>query len=128
MKSSQRNFGLDVLRAAAIVMVLVSHTANALNFLGVYGVELFFVLSGFLIGDILIRSAARQSRFDFRDLAEFWTRRWFRTLPNYYWFLALYLVEWFLHPSTAEPRRRACLFTLYFCRTSRGPVAPGFSG
>ena len=62
----RRNFGLDALRAAAIMMVLVSHMYGPLTFLGIYGVELFFVLSGFLIGDILIRSAVRQNRFTFR--------------------------------------------------------------
>src|ERR1039458_8648984 len=98
MEHNRRNFGLDALRAAAIMMVLLCHMTGALKFLGIYGVELFFVLSGFLIGDILIRSAARKGRFEFKDLTEFWTRRWFRTLPNYYWFLALYLVEWFARP------------------------------
>jgi peptidoglycan/LPS O-acetylase OafA/YrhL len=93
--NNRRNFGLDVLRAAAIMMVLLSHMAGALNLFGIYGVELFFVLSGFLIGDILIQTAARLNRFAFEDLTEFWKRRWFRTLPNYYLFLVLYLVEWF---------------------------------
>jgi peptidoglycan/LPS O-acetylase OafA/YrhL len=109
---SQRNFGLDVPRAAAILMVLLSHMFGALELLGSYGVELFFVLSGFLIGGILIRSAASRDRFEGKDLIGFWTRRWFRTLPNYYWFLALYLVEWFARPIHGDSAPRGLL--LYF--------------
>jgi peptidoglycan/LPS O-acetylase OafA/YrhL len=86
-----RNFGLDLLRAAAITMVLASHLLRALQMLGIYGVELFFVLSGFLIGGILVRSIIRLDQFGSAELVRFWIRRWFRTIPNYYWFLLLYL-------------------------------------
>lgn len=53
------------------------------------GVELFFVLSGFLIGTILIRTLEEKEHFGWRDLTHFWKRRWFRTLPNYYLILAI---------------------------------------
>jgi peptidoglycan/LPS O-acetylase OafA/YrhL len=53
--------------------------------LGHLGVELFFVLSGFLIGGILARQA---QAIDF-SVGRFWVRRWLRTLPNYYLFLAI---------------------------------------
>lgn len=55
------------------------------------GVELFFVLSGFLIGGILLRTFERQAAFDFRTIFHFWIRRWFRTLPCYYLILLLYI-------------------------------------
>jgi peptidoglycan/LPS O-acetylase OafA/YrhL len=68
-----RNLGLDVVRSIAILMVMACHYGNAfLYWLGVpnpeyygaapgfYGVELFFVLSGFLIGRILLNIAAVQ--------------------------------------------------------------------
>lgn len=89
----KRVFGLDVMRAAAILIVVDAHATIALkeyytggfwHYLLPDGVELFFVLSGFLIGGILIRSYEKRGHFDGNLLLNFWTRRWFRTLPNYY--------------------------------------------
>jgi len=86
---------LDCVRALAIGCVLVGHSAllmphwPRLHFLllcGYMGVEIFFVLSGFLIGGILWRMAGR---FDAQALRRFWLRRWLRTLPNYFLFLML---------------------------------------
>ncbi|GAB5562469.1 MAG: acyltransferase [Synoicihabitans sp.] len=60
-----------------------------LGHFGYYGVELFFVLSGFLIGRILFRKGEDLSSS--RELRRFWARRWFRTLPAYFLFLLLNL-------------------------------------
>ena len=94
-----RVFGLDLLRAIAVLMVLSSHALffvrplfpaiQALSLFGYLGVELFFVLSGFLVGGIAIRSFGAQPGT--ADLFGFWVRRWFRTLPNYYLFLGVNL-------------------------------------
>jgi peptidoglycan/LPS O-acetylase OafA/YrhL len=96
--SETRVFGLDLLRALAIVLVLVAHASfmflplthrlEAWWMLGHLGVELFFVLSGFLIGAILIKQA-HAARF---GVGRFWLRRWLRTLPNYYLFLVINIV------------------------------------
>jgi len=83
----KRIIGLDSLRAIAILLVLMAHFVNKLDFLGLYGVELFFSLSGFLIGGILYRSMASEHCWSFKHVKSFWVRRWWRTLPNYYLFL-----------------------------------------
>jgi peptidoglycan/LPS O-acetylase OafA/YrhL len=119
---SRRNFGLDVLRAAAIGMVLATHLIGPLRFLGVYGVELFFVLSGFLIGDILIRCTTKSHRFSFSDLTSFWRRRWFRTLPNYYWFLFIYAISPSGHHSIERPWQYAL-----FLQNFAWPISDFFS-
>lgn len=95
----QRVFGLDLLRTLAIVNVVHLHgyafvehqVPYALYALPVLadGVALFFVLSGFLIGGIVLKLFVRP-RFDASTVLQFWRRRWFRTLPNY--FLALIAV------------------------------------
>lgn len=96
--SETRVFGLDFLRALAIVLVLVAHASfmflplthrlEAWWMLGHLGVELFFVLSGFLIGAILVKQA-HAAHF---GVGRFWLRRWLRTLPNYYLFLGVNIV------------------------------------
>ena len=91
---SKRIFGLDFMRAIAILLVVFSHiswiTPNAQGFIpelmsiaGVIGVEIFFVLSGFLIGRIVYKIYVSDT-FSFSNIFYFWIRRWFRTLPNYY--------------------------------------------
>jgi peptidoglycan/LPS O-acetylase OafA/YrhL len=100
----ERVFGLDLLRCIAVLMVLLAHTRfllrpllpslQALSIFGFLGVELFFVLSGFLIGGIILRSFGDEPRG--ATLLTFWIRRWFRTLPNYYLFLLINLVLWAL--------------------------------
>ncbi|MEZ4907056.1 MAG: acyltransferase [Saprospiraceae bacterium] len=56
------------------------------------GVELFFVLSGFLIGGILIKQFQNSDSLGVRSIGNFWIRRWFRTLPNYYLILIINII------------------------------------
>lgn len=101
---SKRVYGLDVYRAVAIFLVVFQHGNLLVNkvlpdypyFGMIDGVELFFVLSGFLIGGILIKTIEHNRGFDFKNLKEFWLRRWFRTLPLYYLILIanFILVKW----------------------------------
>jgi peptidoglycan/LPS O-acetylase OafA/YrhL len=85
-----RNFGLDIARAAAITGVFLVHgfTFNGIPLLGDLrtGVDLFFVLSGFLIGRIYFRSHAAGNF----ALWPFWISRWWRTLPPYFVALGLH--------------------------------------
>jgi peptidoglycan/LPS O-acetylase OafA/YrhL len=93
----KRVYGLDILRAFAILSVIYSHSffliidhvnEAAYNLFSFDGVTLFFVLSGFLIGGILLRTI-NETEFKVHDLVNFWIRRWFRTLPNYFFMLLL---------------------------------------
>lgn len=98
---NERIFGLDLLRSLAILLVLFEHGENIvrnnfpsfprLRFMD--GVELFFVLSGFLIGTILIKLFEKEG-FGKDILFQFWKRRWFRTLPNYY-LIVLFILLYF---------------------------------
>lgn len=94
----ERNHWLDTCRSFAIIMVLLSHgrhflipawgDATAFRIGGFLGVELFFVLSGFLIGGIAERSF-KQATAGQAWVGRFLLRRWLRTLPVYYVFLAV---------------------------------------
>jgi peptidoglycan/LPS O-acetylase OafA/YrhL len=94
-----RIFGLDLMRALAILMVLFGHcvwifpNSNSLFhqmmvLSGFLGVEFFFILSGFLIGKILYELYVKDE-FTFGKVFYFLKRRWYRTLPNYFLILLL---------------------------------------
>ncbi len=94
----QKFYDLDNLRAFAIILVLLFHYPasfehpdwfpNALRF-GYIGVDLFFVLSGFLIASQLFKQIIKDGTF---SLKEFYVKRFFRILPLYYFVLALYFL------------------------------------
>ena len=98
---SKRLYGLDILRSVAILQVLLGHTMLYIPqvvhpyiypFL-LDGVGIFFVLSGFLIGGILIKTINKEV-FNSRSLLRFWVNRWMRTLAPYYIVLILvYIVS-----------------------------------
>lgn len=96
--NQNRIFGLDILRAAAILFVMITHTNNfMLRNIDFYakmiydGVGIFFVLSGFLIGGILIMQLETY-KCNMKNLLHFWMKRWSRTLPNYFLFLFLLII------------------------------------
>ncbi|WP_051200001.1 acyltransferase family protein [Flavobacterium subsaxonicum] len=88
----KRSFGLDLVRAIAISLVLIAHFAYKFEHFGFWGVEMFFALSGYLIGQILWKSFSSNDDWSFKRIHNFWSRRWWRTLPNYYLFLFLMLI------------------------------------
>lgn len=95
-----RIFGLELIRAVAVAAVLYSHCRDFLIVTGrgewlpeiFDGVDLFFVLSGFLIGGLLIEIAQRDPSP--RAWFRFMVRRWMRTLPAYFVVLVVLLLAW----------------------------------
>ena len=92
-----RNFGLDLLRFIAIIMVLIDHSQLQLpfsirpiyQFIIFDGVMVFFILSGFLIGNIIIKQF---EVINFKKINNFWLNRWLRTLPAYYFVIFIQII------------------------------------
>lgn len=70
--------GLDGLRAIAVLLVLIYHLAPQSLTGGFLGVDVFFVISGFLITTLLLREVRKTGRI---RLIPFWQRRARRLLP-----------------------------------------------
>jgi peptidoglycan/LPS O-acetylase OafA/YrhL len=116
--SLSRNTAIDALRGIAILLVICFHLQ--IPYIGLTtqaGVDLFFVLSGFLISGLLLR--------DYREygtlrLKRFWVRRAFKILPPLYTYLLVLLVV------TWSPRTwNGFLSGVFFCMNYR-PVGGMF--
>ncbi len=82
---------LDGLRGMAITLVLLYHCYGYLFHFGWMGVDLFFVLSGFLITNILLKTKFKPKYF-----RNFWARRILRIFPLYYF--SLFIILFLLPP------------------------------
>jgi peptidoglycan/LPS O-acetylase OafA/YrhL len=84
--AAERNQSLDVLRCVAVLLVLGVHVPHyrAWANIGWVGVDLFFVLSGFLISGLLFRDYQGRGAIDWK---RFLIRRGFKIYPSYYMFL-----------------------------------------
>ena len=124
---SLRLHGLDTLRALAVTLVVLHHytlfvsnddaTFGWVGRIGWAGVDLFFALSGYLIGNQIF--AAMKSGAGL-SLKAFYARRLLRTLPNYFVILAIY----FLWPAWGENAPLAPLWR-YLSFTQNLGLAPG---
>jgi peptidoglycan/LPS O-acetylase OafA/YrhL len=121
---------LDGVRAIAILLVMVFHFSRGhgtafwwrVTDIGWAGVDLFFVLSGFLITGILVRT--RDSSHYFRD---FYARRALRILPLYYGTLVVaFLVLPAFSGCPGIPLREQVPYWLYFANFAQGGGSPCF--
>ena len=110
-----RNPSLDVLRGVAVLMVIIDHysllihsKSRLLETFG-RGVDLFFVLSGFLISGLLF--AEYKATNDLK-LPRFWIRRGFKIYPSFYVFLLTVALMGFM-PGT-ELLHESLFFQGYF--------------
>ena len=123
--------GLDELRGIAVLAVLIPHAAHAgaiqMTGSGAIGVDLFFVISGFLITKILLRTPKDAPGY-FRN---FYIRRFFRIVP-----LAALVILFGISVSLVVGRTMSNVlpyyltFTQNFIPTTPGlaPSSPDFSG
>ena len=102
INSPRRAPGLDGVRALAVLAVVGFHEGASELTGGFLGVDVFFVLSGFLITDLLVTKYDLLGRIDLKD---FWTRRARRLLPA----LALMLIVVTAAATVIEPGQRASL-------------------
>ncbi|MCA1856751.1 acyltransferase [Massilia oculi] len=103
---------LDGWRGLAIIAVLVCHFGPrpAVAWIGEYGVQMFFVLSGYLMGQLLFVKKV--------GLPEFFFRRASRILPALLLFIAcMYLYARFFQPQRYEVPMDELLATVFFLRT-----------
>lgn len=84
-RSTPRHFLPEVqgLRALAVLLVLVYHlSANVLPG-GYVGVDVFFVISGFLITSLLLREIHAHGRV---SISQFYIRRYVASCPRQHWY------------------------------------------
>jgi peptidoglycan/LPS O-acetylase OafA/YrhL len=101
-QAAARRPGLDGLRALAVMAVIAFHDQLSAFSGGFLGVDVFFVLSGYLITDLLTAQWNRHGRLDLRG---FWARRARRLLPA----LAVLLVVVTAATAVIEPAQLAAL-------------------
>ncbi len=105
------NPALDGLRGVAIVLVMLSHAHVPMFEAAFFGVDLFFVLSGYLITSLLLIELRHSGRIDFW---RFYRRRFFRLMPALLLFLAVYcLVAPLLWPEAGDWYTDALVSALY---------------
>jgi peptidoglycan/LPS O-acetylase OafA/YrhL len=95
----KRIFGFDLLRAFAIFCVIHGHGRHILKgtllegfpwFILPHGVDIFFVISGFLIGySFIVNANKTNGKLTFSKILNFWKRSALRILPNYYLILVV---------------------------------------
>jgi peptidoglycan/LPS O-acetylase OafA/YrhL len=112
-----RFLNVDVLRACAVLLVLIHHNATVIPSIaqgafgdfyrfGAHGVDLFFVISGFLFGSMLLGELQKTNTI---DLKRFYRHRFLRIVPLY-WFSTIVSIP--------------LCFWVGWCSSSSLPIVP----
>jgi peptidoglycan/LPS O-acetylase OafA/YrhL len=128
---------LDGLRGIAILLVLLAHACQTHHFpitgplkrfflMGGVGVEIFFVLSGFLITTLMLREIDRQGRLNVRH---FYLRRILRIVPAYACFLLAVAALVLIGESELDSRQwtAALTYTVNFLRQPTWEIGHAWS-
>jgi peptidoglycan/LPS O-acetylase OafA/YrhL len=99
IKNTDRISSLDVFRAIAIIAVVIYHFHHFLKF-GNLGVDLFFVISGLLVGGILTREFEKDHHI---NIPKFLLQRGFKIWPSFYFLLAFGSLLAFLFYRNSHP-------------------------
>lgn len=113
--TNNRISSLDVFRAVAIIIVVLYHFHQVLLF-GNLGVDLFFVISGFLVGGILIREYDKNQGI---NIPKFILQRGFKIWPSYYFLLIFGTVVATLfyrnsHPEQIIPFKEMARYAFFY--------------
>jgi peptidoglycan/LPS O-acetylase OafA/YrhL len=116
---------LDGIRALAIAQVLALHGARSFLPGGFFGVDLFFVLSGFLITRVLLQDHAEHGKI---RLARFWGRRARRILPAVGVCLGLAFLLWSGMPDPKPTFWQAAVPTAFYFANIQAMIDPSKLG
>ncbi len=112
--ATQRSPAIDILRAVAVLLVMGRHVGGKLDLFptawttgGWVGVDLFFVLSGFLVSGLLFKEHARHGQLSVKN---FLIRRGFKIYPAFWLMLLVSVVLFFLVQKTFKPSAILCEF------------------
>jgi peptidoglycan/LPS O-acetylase OafA/YrhL len=127
-KMQNRNSALDFLRFCAIILVMFRHlditgngvfekVAGVLSTGGWVGVDLFFVLSGFLVSGLIFREYGNSGNF---KVGRFLIRRGLKIYPAFYFFLLLTwgMTYWF-HYASHESNLKYLYEATFICNYTK---------
>jgi exopolysaccharide production protein ExoZ len=122
--------GIQVLRAVAVILVAWVHATQNVEAtpegqgFGIFGVDIFFVISGFILSSIVLRERGNPG---VRTMWEFLKRRLLRIFPIYWFFVLLTLARFIWSHQPLERGYVYALFLLPSFRHLQTPLIVAFS-
>lgn len=132
-KDKFRIDGLDGLRGISILLVVIGHVATTpsvlstptrvfIGHIGAFGVDIFFIISGFLITTLLLREENEKKTLDIKG---FYRRRVFRILPAVFFYLGFVWFMTYVGHVNASPKDFIPPLLFYRNLMSHGPIEMG---